>query len=515
MKNKLNKFIALLLALTLLLMFAAGCGKKQDEAEYTCFDDLQGQPISLWLACGYEPIVAEYFPESEQLLGNYVSDLSLLVRQGKAAACVIAEPFYYYFEDEMNDIIPLEEDLGTIDGGVIFSGEPLGQKLCSDFNVFLEEAKTDGFIDSLTDKWLRGDETQYNCDFSGLDESATHIRVGVATDEPPYAYKSKGAVIGYDIDIIIEFCERYGYYPEFGEGMYDTLITAIETDKYDVVCAGYEIVDERKESVLYSDPIYSNRILVLVKTNAAKVNFIESVTRSFGRTFIDDERYLDFLKGIEITLLISFAAVLIGTVVGFLLYFLYRDGGRRVKRFLDIAHIIMERVPMLVVLLVLYYIVFSKVPISAVIVAILAFGFYFSFEVFSAIMTSVQAVGKGQQEAAFATGFDKNESFFKIILPQARNIFMANYKGSIVSLLLETSVVGYISIVDLTRVGDVIRNNTYEAFFPLIAVAIFYFIISTVIISLVESWEKKTDPKNRSEEAIMKGIQKDSEEDEK
>ena len=136
----------------------------------------------------------------------------------------------------------------------------------------------------------------------------------------------------------------------------------------------------------------------------------------------------------------------------------------------------------------------------------LGFALIFSSFVYKQLSLAVSSVDYGQIEAAYALGYNKNKTFFRVILPQALNLFLPTYTGEIVSTVKATSVVGYIAVNDLTKMGDIIRSNTYEAFFPLIAVAVIYFMITWVVTELLGIAQKKTDFRNRKDRNILKGI---------
>ena len=103
-------------------------------------------------------------------------------------------------------------------------------------------------------------------------------------------------------------------------------------------------------------------------------------------------------------------------------------------------------------------------------------------------------------------GYSDGQSFFRIILPQAANHFLPIYKNEVVTLIKETSVVGYIAVLDLTKISDLVRSRTYEAFFPLIATAIMYFILTAILTRIVRLVADKIDPKRRKKDKILKGI---------
>jgi polar amino acid transport system substrate-binding protein len=143
---------------------------------------------------------------------------------------------------------------------------------------------------------------------------------------------------------------------------------------------------------------------------------------------------------------------------------------------------------------------------SGVIVSIIGFTLTFGSFVYDHMTVSVGSVDRGQIEAAYALGYTKNKTFFRIVFPQAMSIFLPSYCGQAVELIKATAVVGYIAVNDLTKMGDIIRSNTYEAFFPLIATAIIYFILTWILSLLLGFVKLRFEPQRRSKEDILKGV---------
>ena len=163
--------------------------------------------------------------------------------------------------------------------------------------------------------------------------------------------------------------------------------------------------------------------------------------------------------------------------------------------------------PMVVLLMILYYIVFGNVAISGIAVAVIGFTLTFGASVFGLLKMGVGAIDKGQYEAAYALGYSNHRTFFKIILPQALQHVLPGYKGQVVELIKGTAIVGYIAVQDLTKMGDIIRSRTYEAFFPLIAVTVIYFALEWIIGALINRLSIDINPKRRKSEKILKGIE--------
>ena len=159
--------------------------------------------------------------------------------------------------------------------------------------------------------------------------------------------------------------------------------------------------------------------------------------------------------------------------------------------------------------MILYYIIFGKVNISGAAVSVVGFTLVFGSAVFAMLRAGVGAIDRGQLEAAYALGYTNRKAFYRIILPQALPHFMPAYKGEITALIKATAVVGYVAVQDLTKMGDIVRSRTYEAFFPLIAVAIIYFILAAILTFLVNKIEIRIDPRRRSKQQILKGVKTD------
>ena len=166
---------------------------------------------------------------------------------------------------------------------------------------------------------------------------------------------------------------------------------------------------------------------------------------------------------------------------------------------------IVQGTPLLVILMLLYFVVFKGVDIPALAVAIIGFGLYDGAGLAGIFKTGIDSVDRGQIEAAEAIGFQKFDIFKKSVFPQAANHVFGLYKGAFVSLTKATSIVGYIAIQDLTKVSDIIRSRTYDAFFPIITTAVIYFIVTNILITLLSAAQQRLDPKKRKR--TLKGVE--------
>ena len=216
----------------------------------------------------------------------------------------------------------------------------------------------------------------------------------------------------------------------------------------------------------------------------------------FYNTFIVENRWTYLLNGLGTTLLITAFALVIGIILGFIVAIIrstnQRTGKLKVPNFICRIYLTVFRgTPMVVQLLIIYFVIFGSVNISKVLVAVIAFGLNSAAYVAEIVRSGIMSVDNGQFEAGASLGFGYTKTMISIILPQAlRNILPALGNEAIV-LLKETSVSGYIALEDLTKGGDITRSNTYEAFLPLIAVAAVYLIMVIIMSSLVSRLERK------------------------
>ncbi|MCL2033287.1 MAG: amino acid ABC transporter permease [Oscillospiraceae bacterium] len=227
------------------------------------------------------------------------------------------------------------------------------------------------------------------------------------------------------------------------------------------------------------------------------MDFFMDFQAKFIQNFIDDNRWLLILYGLRTTLTITFFALILGVCMGFLTALVrvtYDKTGklRRLNTFARFYLTVVRGTPMLVQLMIIYYVIFSPWPfVNSIIIAVIAFGINSGAYVAEIFRSGIMSIDPGQMEAGRSLGLTYNQTMRRIITPQAiKNVLPALGNESI-SLLKETSVAGYIGIRELTRSGDIIRSRTYEAFFPLIAVAAIYLCLVLIMTAGVSRLERR------------------------
>lgn len=228
---------------------------------------------------------------------------------------------------------------------------------------------------------------------------------------------------------------------------------------------------------------------------------MQELKKEFILNFIEDNRWKYIVDGLKITLIVTIFAVLIGILLGFLIAIVRttHDKTGKLKILNAICKVyltVIRGTPVVVQLMIIYFIIFGSVDISKVLVAIIAFGINSGAYVAEIFRSGIMSIDNGQFEAGRSLGFNYAQTMMYIIMPQAFKNVLPTLCNEFISLLKETSVSGYIALQDLTKGGDIIRSRTYDAFMPLIAVALIYLamvMIFTKLVSLLERRLRNSD----------------------
>ena len=220
------------------------------------------------------------------------------------------------------------------------------------------------------------------------------------------------------------------------------------------------------------------------------------IWESFYNTVIYDNRYMYILEGLLNTIIIAFFAVILGIVIGVLVAIVrnYHDNSGKLKLLNMLGKIyvnVIRGTPVVLQLMIIYYVIFKSVDISIVLVGVLAFGINSGAYVSEIIRAGIESIDKGQMEAGYSLGLSYSKTMWYIILPQAIKNILPALGNEFITLLKETSVGAYIGIIELTKASDIIASRTYDYFFPLIIVALIYLIMTLGLSKLVGLMERK------------------------
>lgn len=235
-------------------------------------------------------------------------------------------------------------------------------------------------------------------------------------------------------------------------------------------------------------------------------DFFNGLYESFVKTFITDDRWIQLLNGLLVTVEITLAAAAIGVIIGFLIAIVRSTYdmnllGKKCRSFSDyilkivnfICNIyitVIRGTPVVIQLMIMYFIVFASSR-DGIVAAIISFGINSGAYVAEIVRSGIMSIDKGQFEASRSLGFDYKSTMIHVIIPQAFKNILPALGNEFIVLVKETSVAGYVAIQDLTYVGNLIRSRTYDAFFPLIAVALIYLVIVLILTFLLKKLERR------------------------
>lgn len=196
---------------------------------------------------------------------------------------------------------------------------------------------------------------------------------------------------------------------------------------------------------------------------------------------IREDRYILFIKGLGVSLQLTLYAAIIGIIIGLLVAFARMTNSKILNKIGSLYVDVIRGTPAVVQLVIIYYAILGSSSLPKLGVASVAFGINSGAYVAELIRAGIQAVDKGQMEAARSLGFSYAQSMRYIVIPQAiKNILPALVSEAIV-LLKETAIAGYIALDDLTRMGDIVRSRTFDAYTPFIVVALIYLYITSIL----------------------------------
>ena len=477
---------------------------KHEGTKFKTVADVKDKRIGVLLGSVHDAYTAQNFPNATVFQYKSPSDLILAVKSGKIDAA-------FYTHETLLEILRDDKELGFVEErlfsvpiGIGFHKE--NNNLRGKFNDFLKVIKQNGVFDEMVQRWI----IDGNTDMPVIENSKTNgvLRVGIVSDKGmPFTIVKDNKMVGFDVEITERFAAYLGMELKLSDMEFGSLIAAVSTNKIDQITSTLMITEERKQQIAFSDPYYELGASVFaLKKNIAKYDeqsnaevkkpFWEELSESFYNNIIRENRYLLIVDGLQTTIVIALFSAVFGTLLGAFICFMRMSKNQLLVIMAKLYISIMRGTPVLVMLMLIFYVVFAKVAINPVIVAILAFGMNFAAYVSEMFRMSVESVDKGQEEAGIAGGFTKIQTFIYIIMPQALRQVLPVYKGEFISLVKMTSIVGYIAVQDLTKASDIIRSRTFDAFFPLIMVAILYFIVSWSLALVLDYIGVKFDPKS-------------------
>jgi len=358
----------------------------------------------------------------------------------------------------------------------------------------------DGTMDEIIANWLRNDGSDYPEIEFPRNENAPVLTMAIVSSREPTTFISNGKYVGADIELMERIAYELGYQMSYLDMEWGAVVPAMASSRADV-CLGMYSTPERREKILFTTPYLKNpQVLIARKLDTEtiqKLSFWQNLKVSFERNLINENRWRMIVDGLGVSLIITIFAFALATLAGFGVCGLRMSKNRLLRVIGSIYITVLRGTPIVVLLMITFYIIFARTNVSSITIAIIAFGANGAAFIGEIIRSAILTIDKGQIEAARSMGFSKIGAFFTVTFPQAVQVAFPVYMSEFISMFKLTSIVGYIAIMDLTRAGDIIRSRTYDAFFPLIMIAMIYLVVASIMIYLFNLINIKTNKRLR------------------
>ena len=509
---QIDKKIRLLGASVALLLFcslvaACSTGSSVRKKQIKSKADLQGAVIGVQLGTTSDGLVTELEKKGDGTKVeryNKGADAIQALRQGKIDCMVTDEAPAKAFQ-RVNPSLRILPETFDESGFAICVGKD-HEKLQQALNRAIRQLQADGTIDSIVQRHLvRGMPVAYTpkttdikkLNHVGLSKLGLEKSIRFATNATfePFEYYQAGKIVGIDVDVAHAIGDYLGVDVEILDMEFDAIITSVQMGKADAGIAGITVTPEREKNINFTDTYTDVRQVIIVNTSTEAIGNEQGIVDKFKSCFVEDGRYQYLLQGLGNTLLITFFAIILSVVLGTLIAIVRSTHERQGNlRWLDmlcqVYLTIIRGTPTMVQLLIIYYVVFASADVNKVFVAVIAFGLNSAAYIAEVIRSGIMSVDKGQMEAGRSLGLTYSKTMRLIILPQAFKNVLPAMGNELITLLKETSISGYIGLVDLTKGSDIIRSITYEAMLPLGVVACIYLVIVFVLYTGVRKLEK-------------------------
>lgn len=509
-KKSLKKALLIMMMLLFSVLLATACGAKEEKKKSPeSIQDFSTGELKIGVVSGFifGAEIKKLYPDAE-IVDYYTREEAF---KGLAIGEVDG-----FADDEpiLRSRIRSDESIRMIDGYIeeseysfIFQKSEEGEKYSSLFSEYIEELKSSGELAALDEKWFGKDTSNKKSeDYSSLPETNGKLTIAYDGSSIPFAYTSRNMAVGYEVDIAIGFCEKYGYGLEIVKTDFPDIMSGIKEGRYDAGIGGVTITDARKEDYYFGAPVYKGGISICARNDIEETEgkgAYDSFSRSFRKTFVEKDRYKLFFKGIFVTLFITLVAVICGTGLGIILYIFSKRGNRLVVFLIRLFTGLVHAIPVVMILLLIYFAFYNHMSIGGILAAQSAFIIYFADEIYRMIVKNAKARKDDKLQEDYRLEYIDTKEFFTILFKR-KAMVVEDYKERIITLIKMTAVVGYVSTQDMVYVVNTIRMESMETMMPLLATTLAYILIIlliTVILNKIGSKKPKENVKQTEESA--------------
>ena len=469
------------------VLVATGCGQGETASvELKSEADLRGHKVAISSGSIYD-ILLESRTDFDKVMLNTEADCIESLVKGQADITVMDDNALP--PDERKRLGVKLELRGEREFPCGFAFRKESSGVLDSLNMFLDSLRDCGELQRIYERWDRSESpSTVPMPELGAKPTGKPIMVGEAINLAPVAFPVGKEWHGLEPELLERFSRYIGRPVEIKYIPIGSVTAALQSGNIELFGGGIFITEERQKTLSFATSHYSAHPGYFVVDASAKQSkgFVESMKQLVNNNLIIENRWRYITDGLWETVKISVLAILLGSLFGAGVCWMRMSRRRWVSTTAKVYVDLMRGIPMLVFLMIMFYVILAGTGLSATVVAVLAFALNFAAYVSEMFRTAITSVGKGQTEAGLAIGFTPWQTFRHIIAPQALRNVMPVYKGEAISLVKNTSIVGYIAIQDLTRASDMIRSRTFEAFFPLLVVTVIYFLLAWLLGKLLD-----------------------------
>ena len=466
--------------------------------------DLDRPGIRIAVLTGSElyTAAAENFPDAAPVQYDTFADIFYALDTGKADAALGFDTNIPLVRQSYPGLAVIPGKIAEYSYGFGTQKNAAGAVLSREMNAYFTDLVESGQFQSLMEKWSAADGTQCMGDYAFSGEKGP-LKIATLGTWSPMSFYAGEELTGVFVELMNGFCAANGYIPVYESMPYASEIAGLNAGEYDVVADNIVRLPDRLATINITDPLFSNEVFAFVPARVSEgtargfAGLFRSVKDGFVKNFIHEARWKMLLSGLGVTLRIAVLSTLLGTLLSALVCYLRMRKNDLAAAAADLYIRVFRGVPIVVLLLVLNYLVFTGADFPAFWVCVIGFSLDFAAYASEIFRSGIEAVPVGQSRAARALGFGAFHSFRRIVFPQALVHILPAYSGQIISTVKLTSVAGYISVMDLTRASDIIRSRTYDAFPPLIATTLIYFLLCALLTALLRRLERRLTPGER------------------
>lgn len=435
MKKKIRIFLMALMCMAFLTMYVKADAQAKSKTIKTV-DDLKGAKIGVQLGTTGDIYSSDYEGDKEGTTVeryNKMADAVQALKQNKIDCVIIDEQPALTVAKDNSDLKILEEEFVSEEYAICIAKG--NDELTDKINSALEELKSDGTIKSIISNYIGEEKGKHPYKTpEGTKYSGKKLVAATNATFPPYEYYENEKVTGIDIDIITAIGDRLGMKVEIADMEFDAIINSVSSGKADVGIAGLTVTKDRLKSINFSNSYAKSKQVIIVK--AGKEGNKIGIVEKFKKNFIKDNRWKYITKGLKNTLIIAIFSAILGIILGFLVAFVRvtHDRTGKIKllnRGCKLYLTVVRGTPMMIQLLIMYYVIFKSVNVDKVLVAVLAFAVNSGAYVAEILRSGIMSVDNGQFEAGRSLGLTYKVTMMSIICRRQLKMYFRHYAMSL------------------------------------------------------------------------------------